>query len=154
MICESCGKEHDGTYGSGRFCSRSCSNRRKRTDEIKNKISNSLKGNVPVNKGIKKSLEETAYFKNLIRARNGDVLDITGGELEEYFKDHNLCEICGKTVEEVVRTDCKFKARRLCVDHDHKTKKFRGLLCQLCNRQLGWYEKYLNKIDDYLNKTK
>lgn len=38
-------------------------------------------------------------------------------------------------------------------DHDHKTKKFRGLLCQLCNRQLGWYEKYLNKIDDYLNKT-
>ena len=25
MICEKCGKEHDGTYGSGRFCSQSCS---------------------------------------------------------------------------------------------------------------------------------
>ena len=25
MICENCGKEHDGTYGSGRFCSKSCS---------------------------------------------------------------------------------------------------------------------------------
>lgn len=25
MICENCGKEHDGSYGSGRFCSKSCS---------------------------------------------------------------------------------------------------------------------------------
>ena len=24
MKCEVCGKEHDGSYGSGRFCSRSC----------------------------------------------------------------------------------------------------------------------------------
>jgi len=23
-ICENCGKEHDGSYGSGRFCSKSC----------------------------------------------------------------------------------------------------------------------------------
>lgn len=26
-ICEQCGKEHDGTFGSGRFCCRSCSNK-------------------------------------------------------------------------------------------------------------------------------
>lgn len=25
MICENCGKEHDGSYGSGRFCSKFCS---------------------------------------------------------------------------------------------------------------------------------
>jgi len=25
FICESCGKEHDGSYGSGRFCSKHCS---------------------------------------------------------------------------------------------------------------------------------
>lgn len=24
MICENCGKEHDGSYGSGRFCCKSC----------------------------------------------------------------------------------------------------------------------------------
>lgn len=28
-ICERCGKEHDGTYGSGRFCCESCAQRRK-----------------------------------------------------------------------------------------------------------------------------
>lgn len=27
MKCEQCGKEHDGSFGSGRFCSRSCSNK-------------------------------------------------------------------------------------------------------------------------------
>ena len=26
-ICEQCGKEYDGSFGSGRFCSRSCSNK-------------------------------------------------------------------------------------------------------------------------------
>lgn len=25
MICENCGKEHDGSFGSGRFCCKSCS---------------------------------------------------------------------------------------------------------------------------------
>ena len=25
MICENCGKEYDCSYGSGRFCSKSCS---------------------------------------------------------------------------------------------------------------------------------
>ena len=24
MICENCNKEHDGSYGSGRFCSSKC----------------------------------------------------------------------------------------------------------------------------------
>ena len=23
-VCENCGKEHDGSYGSGRFCSKEC----------------------------------------------------------------------------------------------------------------------------------
>lgn len=42
MICEHCGKEHDGSFGSGRFCSRSCANSRKHSEETKNKISKTL----------------------------------------------------------------------------------------------------------------
>ena len=47
MICEYCGKEHDGTFGSGRFCSKYCSiafsnTNRKVSEETKRKISNSL----------------------------------------------------------------------------------------------------------------
>jgi hypothetical protein len=42
MICEKCKKEHDGSYGSGRFCSINCANHRVHSEETKNKIKNSL----------------------------------------------------------------------------------------------------------------
>lgn len=41
-ICEKCGKEHDGSFGSGRFCCRSCSNSRNHTQETKDKIKDSI----------------------------------------------------------------------------------------------------------------
>lgn len=50
MICENCGKEHDGSFGSGRFCCKSCSisfgnkNRNKQNRNIINKkISDGVK---------------------------------------------------------------------------------------------------------------
>lgn len=48
MICENCGKEHDGSYGSGRFCSKSCAiafgnKQRVHTSEMNKKTSETLK---------------------------------------------------------------------------------------------------------------
>lgn len=83
---------------------------------------------------------------------NGDVLDITNEELENYKKEHIVCEICGRPIEECVKWESKFAPKRFCIDHDHETLKFRGLLCSVCNRQLGWYEKNKDKIQQYLNK--
>jgi len=43
--CENCGVEHDGTYGSGRFCSTKCSrgfSTKAKRKEINKKISDSL----------------------------------------------------------------------------------------------------------------
>lgn len=48
-FCENCNKEHNGSYGSGRFCSKECAksfstkNKRKLINE---KVSNSLKGRI------------------------------------------------------------------------------------------------------------
>ena len=39
MICEKCGKKHNGTFGSGRFCSRSCANSRIISNDLKERIS-------------------------------------------------------------------------------------------------------------------
>src|ERR1035437_10727167 len=51
---------------------------------------------------------------------------ITWEEYDELFKKQNgYCPICG-------RHQSEFK-KRLSVDHDHNTKKVRGLLCQNCN---------------------
>jgi hypothetical protein len=43
--CENCGKEHDGSYGSGRFCSTLCSrsfSTKDRRQEINSKVSETL----------------------------------------------------------------------------------------------------------------
>lgn len=42
--CEKCGKVMTMKFGSGRFCSRACSNSRERSQELKDRVSNSLKG--------------------------------------------------------------------------------------------------------------
>jgi hypothetical protein len=49
-------------------------------------------------------------------------------------------------------TECQICGRRknLCVDHDHKTGKVRGRLCNFCNLSLGWLENWGEEIDDYL----
>ena len=43
MICEKCGKEHSGTYGSGRFCNIKCANSRIISNDIKERISKKLR---------------------------------------------------------------------------------------------------------------
>lgn len=42
-VCEHCGKEHDGSFGSGRFCCKSCANARSHSEEARLKCSVTLK---------------------------------------------------------------------------------------------------------------
>jgi len=49
------------------------------------------------------------------------------------------CEICGK------------KEAKMCIDHK-EPQTYRGVLCQQCNTRLGWLEKNLNVILEYLKK--
>ena len=53
MECERCDKHHDGSFGSGRFCSRACANSRgPRSDDFKEKVRKKLVGRTGPNKGI------------------------------------------------------------------------------------------------------
>ena len=55
----------------------------------------------------------------------------------------NKCAICGAISDS------------LCVDHDHKTAKIRGLLCNRCNtalRMLGDDIETIRKAEEYLMK--
>lgn len=52
MKCLKCNNNHDGSFGSGKYCSRSCANSRgPRSEEFKRRVSDKLKGNESPIKG-------------------------------------------------------------------------------------------------------
>lgn len=53
----------------------------------------------------------------------------------------NKCKLCYK----------EFKTTPH-VDHDHVTKRIRGMLCAHCNASLGWFENRRAIIEEYLNE--
>lgn len=71
-----------------------------------------------------------------------------GITLEDYqdllTKQNSKCAICKREIG-------------LCIDHDHKTGKTRGLLCHACNRAIGLLkenEEILKNAIYYINKYK
>ena len=79
-----------------------------------------------------------------------DVLDITYDELNSYRKNSsNRCMLCGKKETANTRPDIKTTPNKLCIDHNHNTKEFRGFICVQCNRNMGWLDRYHNQITDY-----
>lgn len=66
------------------------------------------------------------------RLRNAHLKRLCGISIEDYdrllIKGRGSCWICGQPEP---------TNRYLCVDHDHKTGRVRGLLCHNCNVVLG-----------------
>ena len=87
-----------------------------------------------------KAKQTTSDWVKSDNGRNKTLLNKYGITLEQYdamlIDQDYLCAIC-KQPEQMLH---KEKPKRLCVDHDHKTGKVRGLLCQRCNTTLGRYE--------------
>jgi len=72
---------------------------------------------------------------------------ITSEDYEAMVKLQNGCGICGKI----------YIKKKYRIDHDHKTRKIRGLLCDKCNRGLGFFGDNisgLQKVLTYLKKNK
>jgi hypothetical protein len=74
---------------------------------------------------------------------------LTLEQYDELFnKQEGKCAICGKHQSELKQA--------LCVDHDHITKKVRGLLCITCNRGIGYLNdniQLLSQAINYLNNS-
>jgi hypothetical protein len=62
---------------------------------------------------------------------------ITLNEFNEIYKKQNgKCEICGNDIKIIA---IKYEKKNVAhVDHNHKTKEIRGLLCGTCNWMIGY----------------
>lgn len=86
--------------------------------------------------------------------KQGNLMKNFGIALEQYeqmLKEQNgVCAICGR--EETMQYN-NGRIKQLAVDHDHKTGRVRGLLCNSCNRGLGLFmdsQLYLENAKKYL----
>lgn len=126
--CSTCGRHlpadhfYRNTYGSNglQSCCKEC-----QRGKAKNWRSH--------NKERVKATSKAHYEANKTRSRNKTLLRDTGFGIETYntlySEQGGRCAICGKA-----------QAKSLDMDHDHKSGKVRGLLCNNCNRGLGLFK--------------
>lgn len=160
VICDQCRKPFKPTNNSrGRFCSLSCYyefrsivHKQKKVCTICNQeylitqarvTTSKYCSNICKNKGLKQYRKEK--HPRWLGGRQNAYYRYKYGIDEEFyniiFEQQNFsCAICG--------TKNSGRSRyRFHVDHDHKTNKFRGLLCSNCNRGLGYFNDDINKLN-------
>jgi hypothetical protein len=94
MRCKNCNKEHDGLFGSGLYCNRSCANSRKWAYSDKIKKSNAAKNSNKVRRADK-------------APRNYHVIGLKKGRLEVDRK-YITCSVCHKIIETMEKRDQKY----------------------------------------------
>jgi hypothetical protein len=86
--------------------------------------------------------------------RSAIELGLNPDEIIDHYAKHNgLCDICNCPPTE--RDHRGASMRRLCIDHDHATGKFRGLLCSKCNLSIAYMNdnpKWLRAAAEYLEE--
>ena len=113
MKCEYCGKEHDGSFGSGRFCSASCASSWVNRNPI---TLENLENGTYIWSG-------TSKIRNFL-LRNG-------------YKE-NKCELCGLSEWQVKPLNCDLHHK----DGDKYNNKLSNLemLCPNCHSQTDNYK--------------
>lgn len=95
----------------------------------------------------RESVNKTVAKTRSTRSRHSEVVKSHGITIEQYaqmFSSQNgTCFICKNPPK---------PTRRLAVDHDHGTGKVRALLCDVCNRHLGVFERKKSEFMAYLEK--
>ena len=94
-----------------------------------------------------------------IKKRDENLKRVYGIGIEEYNtlleKQNNRCAICESTDPKGRKSGRGGGVYVFYVDHDHKTGNVRGLLCNICNRTMGYVGENSNVLEEmikYLQK--
>lgn len=105
-----------------------------------------------------KTYRKKNYEKRRISELKSRLFTNFGLSLKNYNKmlekQNNVCAICGCPEKNKAWSGI---IKRLSIDHNHKTGKIRGLLCDNCNRGLGYFKEntlILVKTIEYLQQFK
>lgn len=75
----------------------------------------------------------------------------TRADFEKFWKlQSGCCAICEK---QLTRPGSGKRSAQAHFDHSHETGQLRGLLCYSCNTKLGFVERFLYRIIQYLGGT-
>jgi len=131
MICEHCKQEHEGKYGSGRFCNQSCSNSfssNKKTEKTYIKIGDKLRGKTTKFKGS--ILPRSSYAITCIKCG-----DLFCKELaDQFYKSNRYLKVCNKCSTKSNKSKPHEKSKSkddwkmLCGKNSLKTKLYKASL--------------------------
>lgn len=148
MICENCGKEHDGSYGSGRFCSKKCA----RSYSTKNTTGNFKKAKcIDCNKIIyigKRASDKKCRCEDCNKKYN--LLKQNSLYIQKNINNENIIIKKSETNCNLFNIDCNncyFKIHNICkskasIKYQLKT------LSKYCNLIIEDYDK---TVENYLN---
>lgn len=78
--------------------------------------------------------------------------NLTREEVISMFDNQNgKCKICDK---DLILFKSNYVGKHACIDHNHDTGKIRGILCDKCNRGLGFFndnKELLKRASEYLD---
>ena len=90
-----------------------------------------------------------------IKKRDENLKRVYGIGIEEYNtlleKQNNRCAICESTDPKGRKSGRGGGVDVFYVDHDHKTGNVRGLLCNICNRTMGYIGENSNVLEEMIN---
>lgn len=91
-------------------------------------------------KAIRYREDNPEYKEEMRKKRKMKLYNITRDDLIEIEKA-DACESCGDQAE-------------LCIDHDHETGRVRGMLCNPCNKALGFLREDPERMLSLIKYTK
>jgi len=172
--CENCNKEHDESYGSGRFCSKKCANSRgKRSEETKQKISIGIKTSKKFQDAMKlkigkkhiistqSRLKQSNSLKKYYQEKNIKIMETK--EFHEwpkrliyetlFTKRGNACEECGYEYIDEKTKKGPFEIHHIDGDNKNWKKDNLKILCLNCHwKTSNWRGRNNKKTRDSIEK--